>query len=71
MLGTMRFLACSLDPGAAELRRKYIFKIIPMLNVDGVVNGWYVISTQFFTILQDACPIHLKYRLSQFSTNTR
>lgn len=25
---------------AAALRAKYVFKIVPMLNVEGVINGW-------------------------------
>ncbi|XP_066558023.1 cytosolic carboxypeptidase 4 isoform X2 [Amia ocellicauda] len=38
MKGTMEFL-CSNDPVAESLRETYIFKIIPMLNADGVING--------------------------------
>ena len=41
MLGALKFLACSEDPKAIELRRNYVFKIVPMLNVEGVVNGRY------------------------------
>ncbi|XP_013979912.2 cytosolic carboxypeptidase 4 [Salmo salar] len=38
MKGTLEFL-CSSDPVAETLREAYIFKIIPMLNPDGVING--------------------------------
>uniref|UniRef100_A0A8C9ZMQ1 Cytosolic carboxypeptidase 1 n=1 Tax=Sander lucioperca TaxID=283035 RepID=A0A8C9ZMQ1_SANLU len=38
MKGTLEFLM-STSPLAASLREAYIFKIIPMLNPDGVVNG--------------------------------
>ncbi|XP_030643627.1 cytosolic carboxypeptidase 4 [Chanos chanos] len=38
MKGTLEFL-CSSDPVAESLREAYIFKIIPMLNPDGVING--------------------------------
>ncbi|KAI1889776.1 hypothetical protein AGOR_G00166410 [Albula goreensis] len=38
MKGTLEFL-CSSDPIAEGLREAYIFKIIPMLNPDGVING--------------------------------
>lgn len=38
MKGTLEFL-CSADPVAQILREAFIFKIIPMLNPDGVING--------------------------------
>ncbi|KAI1904526.1 hypothetical protein AGOR_G00006550 [Albula goreensis] len=38
MKGSLEFL-CSSDPVADSLREAYIFKIIPMLNPDGVING--------------------------------
>ncbi|KAM4619140.1 cytosolic carboxypeptidase 4 [Polymixia lowei] len=38
MKGTLQFL-CSNDPAAQSLREAFIFKIIPMLNPDGVING--------------------------------
>uniref|UniRef100_A0A8D0UNS7 tubulin-glutamate carboxypeptidase n=1 Tax=Sus scrofa TaxID=9823 RepID=A0A8D0UNS7_PIG len=38
MKGTLEFLVSS-DPVAQLLRESFIFKIIPMLNPDGVING--------------------------------
>ncbi|XP_067873731.1 cytosolic carboxypeptidase 4 [Heterodontus francisci] len=38
MKGTLEFLVSD-DPIARSLRESYIFKIIPMLNPDGVING--------------------------------
>ncbi|KAL2093489.1 hypothetical protein ACEWY4_010801 [Coilia grayii] len=38
MKGSLEFL-CSSDPLAQSLREAFIFKIIPMLNPDGVING--------------------------------
>ncbi|XP_064073469.1 cytosolic carboxypeptidase 1-like isoform X4 [Vanessa tameamea] len=38
MDGTLGFLLAA-SPSAAALRAKYIFKIVPMLNVEGVING--------------------------------
>ncbi|XP_054569264.1 cytosolic carboxypeptidase 4 [Eptesicus fuscus] len=38
MKGALEFLASS-DPGARLLRENFIFKVIPMLNPDGVING--------------------------------
>ena len=32
------------DPEAHEMRDKFVIKVIPMLNVDGVVNGNYRVS---------------------------
>lgn len=37
----MEFLVSS-DPVAKLLRESFVFKIIPMLNPDGVINGKYV-----------------------------
>lgn len=39
--GVLDFLTDPNDPEAAILRDNFIFKIIPMLNPDGVVNGNY------------------------------
>ncbi|ELK18246.1 Cytosolic carboxypeptidase 4 [Pteropus alecto] len=41
MKGTLEFLVSD-DPVARLLRENFIFKIIPMLNPDGVINGKYV-----------------------------
>ncbi|XP_069359117.1 cytosolic carboxypeptidase 1-like isoform X5 [Maniola hyperantus] len=38
MDGTLGCLLADTQPGAA-LRAKYVFKIVPMLNVEGVING--------------------------------
>lgn len=38
MKGTLEYLMSS-NPSAQSLRESYIFKIIPMLNPDGVING--------------------------------
>lgn len=38
MKGLLDFLLCS-KPSAQRIREMYIFKIVPMLNPDGVVNG--------------------------------
>lgn len=38
MKGTLEYLTSS-NPSAQSLRESYIFKIIPMLNPDGVING--------------------------------
>ena len=40
LLGILQFLTSEATEAAA-LRDKYIFKIIPMLNPDGVINGNY------------------------------
>ena len=46
MYGVIDYLLSS-DPQAVELRRKCIFKIVPMLNPDGVVNGRFVFFGQY------------------------
>ncbi|KAG2436433.1 hypothetical protein HXX76_006736 [Chlamydomonas incerta] len=40
MQGILEFL-CSPDPAAATLRSSFVFKLVPMLNPDGVANGNY------------------------------
>jgi hypothetical protein len=37
MEGIIRFLLSS-DPIAAHLRRQFVFHVVPMVNVDGVVS---------------------------------
>ncbi|KAL6038296.1 hypothetical protein STEG23_030299, partial [Scotinomys teguina] len=43
MKGTLEFLVSN-DPVAKLLRENFIFKIIPMLNPDGVINGKGIIG---------------------------
>mgnify|MGYP001364616265 CR=1 FL=1 len=40
MKGVIDFLVSD-DPKASDLRDKFVFKIIPMLNPDGVIIGNY------------------------------
>mmetsp|Transcript_35248 Transcript_35248/g.110961 ORF Transcript_35248/g.110961 Transcript_35248/m.110961 type:complete len:1129 (-) Transcript_35248:2965-6351(-) len=40
MEGVLRYLTSN-DPGAADLRDAFVFKVVPMLNPDGVINGNY------------------------------
>lgn len=37
----MEFLTSLNNPEAEMLRDKFVFKLIPMLNPDGVINGNY------------------------------
>ena len=41
MRGVINFLTDPINPESAILRDNFVFKIIPMLNPDGVVNGNY------------------------------
>ncbi len=40
--GTIDYLLSD-TPAAQSLREAYVFKIVPMLNPDGVINGWFVL----------------------------
>ncbi|XP_063227292.1 cytosolic carboxypeptidase 1-like isoform X2 [Bacillus rossius redtenbacheri] len=44
MLGTLRYL---LGSDAQDLRSCFVFKVVPMLNIDGVVNGCGNLPQQF------------------------
>ncbi len=37
--GLLKFLVGN-HPLAKKLRNNFVFKVVPMLNVDGIVNGW-------------------------------
>jgi murein tripeptide amidase MpaA len=39
MHGTLEKLLSN-SPTAVSLRNKFVFKIVPMLNMEGVINGW-------------------------------
>jgi len=41
MKGVLNFLTSTEEPAAELLRQHFVFKIVPMLNPDGVINGNY------------------------------
>jgi murein tripeptide amidase MpaA len=41
MEGFLKFITSATNPEAIELRKRIIFKIIPMTNPDGVIIGNY------------------------------
>ncbi|VDK41970.1 unnamed protein product [Taenia asiatica] len=48
MKGLMELLTHPRNDKAKELRRRYVFKLVPMLNADGVIVGNYSTSLRYF-----------------------
>lgn len=49
--GVIEYL-CGNTITAKKVRDTYVFKIVPMLNVEGVINGWWVYTTyKYYTQL--------------------
>lgn len=44
--GALKFLVDKEDPRASALRRKFVFKVVPILNPDGVAAGNYRMDTR-------------------------
>lgn len=54
--GTIQYLLSD-KPKAQALRDMYIFKIVPMLNPDGVLNGKWVHEASMLLIIGKICNI--------------
>ena len=49
-VGVLHFLMSNFYT-ARHLRETFIFKIVPMLNIDGVINGWYDVLVYIIIII--------------------
>ncbi len=48
--GFLEFLLNEKEEQARILRRRFVFKIIPILNVDGVARGYYRLDTRLLNL---------------------
>ena len=58
MNGMLKFL-CSDDPRAAQLRSMFVFKLVPIINVDGVSRGFYRSNTNGINLNRRYCDPNL------------
>ena len=61
MNGIIKFLTDEFDEKAEILRNNFIFKLIPMINVDGVSNGYYRLDTNGYNL--NRCYLQPEYKL--------